>query len=233
MVDLSLHGASPGVHDRQTGVAGSFERLLSNLDMLTQQKQRFRLNLVLTAWNEHEIKQMFPLAHSYGIPLNVSMTISPRDNGGTKPLSIVPSETAISETIGLLHAQAAGSERREGASENGFVDCDIAPEKPPKQCGSASSTLAVDPFGNILPCVQWRLRAGSLHEQSIKEIWDSSELLQKVRGITRQVRMMTEKQWPESHGGAYCPGLAKALTGSPFQEYDQAAVMRKAMKRIQ
>ncbi len=54
-----------------------FKRLLGNLDTLTALKQRFRLNATLTSWNEGEVEQMMTLAHGYGIPLNISMTLTP------------------------------------------------------------------------------------------------------------------------------------------------------------
>ena len=231
MIDISLHGASAAVHERQTRVVGSFALLLNNLDSLAHQKQRFRLNSVLTSWNEHEAEQMFALAHTYDMPLNMNMTISPCDNGTTNPLSIIPSDAAILKTIRLLDLQAEEMVRRKGSGQRGIIDCDAASENEKKQCGSASATLAVDPFGNVLPCVQWRESAGSLHEQSLKVIWESSELLQKVRAITQQGNVMIKQKWSQLNGAGYCPALANILTGDPLQEDSQTVRLMTTLNK--
>src|SRR5579864_8879733 len=51
----ALRGATAAVHDRQTRVAGSFERLLANLRELRRLGLRVKINSTLTAWNEHEV----------------------------------------------------------------------------------------------------------------------------------------------------------------------------------
>ncbi len=38
-------------------------------------------------------------------------------------------------------------------------------------CGTASANVVLDPFGNVLPCVQWRRPLGNVREQSLEEIW--------------------------------------------------------------
>ncbi|MBP7685928.1 MAG: radical SAM protein, partial [Deltaproteobacteria bacterium] len=59
IVEVSLHGASAGVHDRQTRVDGSFERLLGNLRELRDLGIRLKVNSTLTRYNEHELDDMF------------------------------------------------------------------------------------------------------------------------------------------------------------------------------
>ena len=224
MIDISLHGASAAVHDRQTQVAGSFDRLQENLESLVNLKQGFRLNATLTAWNEHEIKEMFDLAHSYDVPLNMSMTISGRDDGSREPLTIIPSEPGMLSAFQLLRKQA-GQMGNDEEVHHTLLDCDQESDSEQKLCGSASSTLTIDPFGNVLPCVQWRETAGSLHEESVRGIWKSSELLQQVRSV------LLRKNFSKQEGAGHCPALAKILTGNPLQVYPQAVTLKKAIEK--
>src|SRR5437867_1945742 len=49
-------------------------------------------------------------------------------------------------------------------------------------CGTGRSALAIDPYGNIYPCVQWRRKAGNIKElKSLKEMWHTSPVLIEVR----------------------------------------------------
>ena len=61
VVEISLHGASAETHDRQTRVPGSFERLVRNIGHATTAGLRCNAVSTPTAWNEHEIDDMFAL----------------------------------------------------------------------------------------------------------------------------------------------------------------------------
>ncbi len=229
MVDISLHGATGAVHDRQTGVSGSFERLLKNLHFMQEQGLRFRLNSALTRWNEDEIGAMFSLAHGFDIPLNISMSITPRDSGDMEPLSIIPEKEAVIRTMQLLKDQAVKwAEKDETVDEKKFIDCEseVTEKDTGKVCGSGSSTVTVDPYGNVLPCVQWREPAGNLHQQSIKEIWLHAHLLREVREITSQAKEKMLEKWPELDGAGYCPAVARLITGNPLEEDAQSVNLK-------
>ena len=82
-VEVSLHGATPIVHDRQTRVDGSFSRLVRNIVAARDAGLRCQLVSTPTAWNEHQIEDMYALSDSLGIPLRFQGPVAPRDNGDT------------------------------------------------------------------------------------------------------------------------------------------------------
>ena len=91
------------------------------------------------------------------------------------------------------------------------------PTPPRKHCGAGSSGIAVDPYGNVYPCVQWRRPVGNLHRQPIHDIWRSSRGLAEVRELTTAAKGVVEAY---GAGGAFlnfCPGNAAALTGDPLR----------------
>ena len=101
LLEISLHGASAPVHDRQTRVAGSFERLMCNLDAIRAAGLRVQLNSVLTAWNQDELERMFELADRLDLPLQFDSRVTPRDDGDTAPFSIAPSPDAMHRLLRL------------------------------------------------------------------------------------------------------------------------------------
>jgi MoaA/NifB/PqqE/SkfB family radical SAM enzyme len=201
VIELSLHGASASTHDRQTGVEGSFQRLLSNLEEMAALGIRFKIGSTLTRWNEGEIEEMFALAERLGAPLTFDPDVTPRDNGDFSPLSIA--------------ATPAGRRRlfEHGSDEVVVRQADAElPVESEKHCGAGSSGVAVDPFGNVYPCVQWRRPVGNLHERSIREIWSGNAALEEVRRLSKEVK----RSLPAGAIAMFCPGSAEGLTGSPL-----------------
>jgi len=224
-VDISLHGACAATHDRQTQVPGSFARLMENLPELGRLGLRPQLNAAMTRWNEDEIEAMLGLADSLGLPLAINPTVSPKDNGDQSPLDIAPSLPGRARLFRLLaerseqaasrdHAAASGEASRQGDIE--------VPAAVGKNCGAGVSGVTIDPYGNVLPCVQWRRPLGNRHTQSIAAIWSGSAALGAVREINTAASRMVEALGPRGRLMAFCPGLAELLTGDPLAVYDGA-----------
>jgi len=202
VVEVSLHGASAGTHDRQTRVAGSFERLLANFEEMSAEGLRFKINSTLTRWNESEIEGMFALAERFGAPLTVDPDVTPRDDGDLSPLDL----SATPEGLRRLFSYGRTDDVvRQGDAELPTVDSK-------KHCGAGSSGIAVDPFGNVYPCVQWRRPVGNLHQRSIRDIWSGNAKLEEVRRLSEEVKRNLARGGP----GMFCPGTAEGLTGSPI-----------------
>jgi MoaA/NifB/PqqE/SkfB family radical SAM enzyme len=221
VIEISLHGASAAVHDRQTRVPGSFERLVANLREAREAGLRIKLNSTLTAWNEAEIEGMFALAESLGLPLNVDPEVTPRDDGSREPQSIAASLEGIRRLYSFQDRRAASLP---------LADEPPQPAPPPtrKHCGAGSSGLAIDPFGNVYPCVQWRRPVGNLHERSIREIWTGSPALSEVRALTVAVKERLQRE-PAAGFLNFCPGNAESATGSPLAIYPAAALRRRVL----
>jgi MoaA/NifB/PqqE/SkfB family radical SAM enzyme len=162
---------------------------------------RFKINTTLTRWNEHEIEEMFAIAERLGAPLTVDPDVTPRDDGDLTPLEI--------------GATPEGRRRLFSYGKDAHLAQHGEPEAPPaptsKHCGAGSSAIAVDPFGNVYPCVQWRRPVGNLHRRSIREIWRGNAGLEEVRRLSEEVK----KSLPGG-AGMFCPGTAEGLTGSPL-----------------
>jgi MoaA/NifB/PqqE/SkfB family radical SAM enzyme len=234
VVELSLHGATAPTHDRQTRVPGSFDRLLENIGEAREAGLRLQINSTLTGWNEHELTQMIALVESLGIRMQIDPEVSPKDDGDSEPLSIRASREAVQQ---LFRLQAEQGERAASTGAGlGVVreGDDLLPEATPasrssKHCAAGSATIAVDPFGSVFPCVQWRRAVGNLHEHSIETIWGGAPELDEVRRTTEEVKAMIQ-----SGGGAralmsFCPGAAESQTGSPLGLYPAAAA-RKGLR---
>jgi MoaA/NifB/PqqE/SkfB family radical SAM enzyme len=214
IVEVSLHGACAATHDRQTRVPGSFDRLLSNLAEMKSLGLRVKINSTLTLWNETEVEQMFAIADSLGMLLRFDPAVTPRDDGDEEPLNVAPTPEGVR---GLFRAQfersrALGETMPDPARS--AEDIDLV-EVEGKHCGAGSAAIAIDPFGNVYPCVAWRVPVGNVHEQSLRSIWDGSEALKVVRSEVVEVRNALDREGPVGSFMSFCPGLALRQTGRP------------------
>ncbi|HYL06063.1 MAG TPA: radical SAM protein [Thermoanaerobaculia bacterium] len=233
LIEVSLHGATAATHDRQTREAGSFERLLANLDEMRSLGLRVKLNSTMTAWNEHETADMMALADALALPLQIDPEVTPRDDGDREPQSISPSRAGVRRLFELLAERAAAARVQLAAAAAPvqaarLADDGLAPAAAAKHCGAGSSGIAVDPFGNVYPCVQWRRAVGNLHERSIRDIWASSAGLADVRALTVEAKKMVDGFGPAGQLLNFCPGNAAAWSGDALQVYPDA-LSRMAM----
>lgn len=212
VVEVSLHGATAATHDRQTRVPGSFTRLIENL-RAARGRLRLQLNAPLTAWNEDEVEDMLALARALELPLRVDPEVTPKDNGSLEPLTIAPSAQGLARFMkATLVAGGQGGE----APPRAETPCAVEGEK---HCGAGSASILVDPWGDVLPCVQWRRVMGNVRARPIAQIW-SSGVFDDVR------RSLVDVKSALAGEADHCPGIAQALTGSLTGVSAQAARRR-------
>lgn len=224
MVEISLHGATAEVHDRQTRVPGSFDRLMENLHELRTLGLRVKLNSTLTRWNENDFEDMFDLADSFGVRLSMSPTVTPRDDGDQSPLTIAPAAIAVTRLYRFLDERVPDSEAVES--------CNGEPSLK-KNCGAGASGIAVDPYGNVYPCVQWRRSVGNLHEISIREIWAGSAELEEIRQLNMAAKTQLLDLGEAAQGMSHCLGISEEKTGDPLALDPQAAEHARLLRGVQ
>ncbi|HEV7765514.1 MAG TPA: radical SAM protein [Thermoanaerobaculia bacterium] len=207
VIEVSLHGATAVTHDKQTRVPGSFVRLVENLHEMNTLGMRVKINSTLTLWNETETAEMYALADSIGLPLRFDLQVSPRDDGDRTPLNVSPTDAGIRDLMRIEDARMA---QFASTMPEPVISAE-APEPSAKHCGAGSAAIAIDPYGNIYPCVQWRRAVANLHERSVSEIWGHA--FDGIRAETEDAKKVVTAH-PRGKWLNFCPGLAEVLTGS-------------------
>jgi MoaA/NifB/PqqE/SkfB family radical SAM enzyme len=199
-VEMSLHGASPDVHERATGRPGSFAAMFSGFERLRRRGAPLLLKTPLTNLNEHEMDGMVALAQGLGVPLRIDPMLTPRDDGDRGPLAFSASPSAVQRLMARLAAigRVPSARRVEGGTN----------------CGLGRVTLAVDPEGNVYPCVQWRHTSlGNVRTTRLRELWRSSPERREAAAVaTRANEVLLEMGGPVSRF-PFCPALAMQRTG--------------------
>ena len=178
VVEISLHGATAETHDRQTRVPGSFERLVRNIGNATTAGLRCNMVSTPTAWNEHEIDDMFALSDLLAVPLRFQGPVAPRDNGDLEPLVIQPTKLVWAKIEQGLAARRTKAAPADAVVSNNKTDFNSEPKA---TCSVGVAGADIDPYGNVQACMHLQRSAGSLHEQSIAQIWNNSPLFLEAR----------------------------------------------------
>jgi MoaA/NifB/PqqE/SkfB family radical SAM enzyme len=202
-VELSLHGATAATHERATRSPGSFEATLRGVERLRDRRVPLLVKSLITHLNEHELDRMIALVEGLGVQHQVDATVTPRDDGDEGPLRY----RASSEAIALMYRRTAEKGRlpTTGRQEGGV------------NCGLGRTTLAVDPEGEVYPCLQWRRSSlGNVRESRLRDLWHGSSVREDAAGLARAANAAMLAEGGVLTSFPFCPALAQQRTGDPL-----------------
>ncbi|RLE25431.1 MAG: hypothetical protein DRJ65_07780 [Acidobacteria bacterium] len=203
-VELSIHGAGPEIHDRTTGVDGSYSTLRRAIDLLRERNIEVALRMPLSTINQSEFVRVIEHSRKEAIPLLVDPMITVKDNRDRAPLRFQADGEAVRSLFGLLAetGDVPTTDRRLG---------DI-------NCGLGSITLAVDPAGWVFPCLQWRHSSmGNIREQGLKTIWEESPVRSEATDVARKANDHLVGLGGSPASYPFCPAEAILREGDPIR----------------
>ncbi|HUL77992.1 MAG TPA: radical SAM protein [Vicinamibacteria bacterium] len=218
-VEMSLHGARASTHDRTTATPGSFDALFRGMDRLLARQVAVVLKTPLTRLNEAEMDDVERVAKGRGVAWRVDPVLTPRDDGDTGPLAYRASAGAVARLYARLNT--LGRRPREERAKGGT------------NCGLGRTTIAIDPEGDVFPCLQWRRAPlGNVRETPLPELWRDSE----ERAFAASVSGRANDRLLEAGGALaafpFCPALALQRTGDPLRpdasHREQAEIAERA-----
>ena len=218
-VELSLHGATPATHDRATATPGSFEAMLRGVDRLLARGATVVLKTPLTRLNEHELEAMATLVADRGVPYRVDPTITPRDDGDPAPLAYRASAAAVGRLFEKLASLGQLPHETRGA---GGINC-----------GLGRTTLAIDPEGDVFPCLQWRKAPlGNVRQRRLRELWPTSPARAEAAGVAQAANDRLVASGGALASFPFCPALALQRTGDPLVPDASHVAQAEAADRV-
>ena len=213
-IEISLHGGTAETHEKLTCVPGSFQKVVNAVKYLRAESNKVNLKVPVTCNNQEEVLLMDRLAQDLDATIIFDTVITPRDDGDKEPVSLMSTD----DFLARFWSEDAYRHARKEDVPRPRVD---APGE--AICGTGRSSLAIDPYGNIYPCVQLRRKAGTIKElKTLRDMWKSSPVLIEVRQKAVEV---AEKLKVEKNGGqcGFCMGVAELQTGDLTAIYPQVA----------
>lgn len=195
-VDVSIYGADPSTHDRFTGMDGSFAAAYRALELLRENEVPVLLKVTVGDFNLAQVEDMAAMADGLGIKAVFSSLIFPRNDRDPAPTALrlddaglerfIRFETAyMLENLGEIMGVETGELNYEDLA--GYMrKCAIDPVQVEgesrRYCGGGSTVFAINPYGDVYPCVAFPLIVGNVLKDNFSDLWKNSPELMRLRG---------------------------------------------------
>ncbi|MFH2137111.1 MAG: radical SAM protein [Candidatus Omnitrophota bacterium] len=215
-VGISIQGINAQTHDRITGNPGSFAKALSAVKILKQAKVPVGIKTTLMKTNFSEYKEIMELADNLGVTYVIDPVVSPRDDGSKDVLSCRLSDGQLEEFY------------REQFSKIDSVSAEVNNED---ICEAGKIFGSISVLGDVYPCIQIPLKCGNVFQQEFKEIWDNSDILNKMRTV-KLCDIEECATCKIAYGCTRCPGLAYLEDGDLFGPSSVACMNARIYEKI-
>ena len=164
-VDISLLGATEATFDAVAGSRRTLSRVLRGVRLLQERGVRVKLNTLLLDLNLAEREAMLDLALELGVYYEQVFKISAADDGCDK----------------------AGHHQLSRQQMTSVFTDDQTPFQPlmltaqSRTCQVGLSSCLISPYGEIYPCNELRISAGSIRRQAFADIWATAPIFQELR----------------------------------------------------
>lgn len=212
---VSLHGATPDIHDSFTGVIGSFAETVQNIRRAIDAGLNVATSTIITRANYFTIDKIIAFTSGLGIECAFFARYIPVQNN-----DITPIDEQLKQAINIVE-----SHRTHGAKVQ-FSVCipQCFASSSSEGCLAGVTYCVIDPWGNVRPCTHSPMICGNLLEQSIEEIWHGAEMQQWRNMIPTQCHNCLE--FSKCHGGCRAAAMLACqekdpLIGKPILEKTQ------------
>jgi radical SAM protein with 4Fe4S-binding SPASM domain len=214
---ISLDGADAKIND-SIRPKGTFERVMRNLSLI-KKEERFEIIIMFTLLkrNFKSLLSLFKLCQDLGVDGLIIERFIPLGRG-KEIMGDVLNKEEWKEMIGIL----LNFIPTEGGNQS-FLPYQAfqirfdgkEPELLGAPCVIGRDGMCVMPNGDIFPCRRFPVSIGNLLSDSLKTIWEKSELLEKLRRKENLKGKCGRCEIKECRG---CRSLALSLTGDYLGE---------------
>jgi radical SAM protein with 4Fe4S-binding SPASM domain len=212
-VQVSIEGPRK-IHDRIRG-NGSFIRALKGVRHLLNSGIRVTLNVTLSEMNADYVQELVSLAASEGVHHLGFSRLVPCGRGRQLLHKMMDKQKVKEIYQSLLSVQVDGLEIVTGDpvasqmdlkanSDMGYTAC--------AGCAAGISGLTLRPDGTINPCRRLDIPIGNIRNDSLREVWAASEVLNSLRDKSKyKGKCGTCSRWAVCRG---CRAIAYAYSAS-------------------
>jgi len=215
-IKISLDGGDAETNDsiRQKE---TFDKVMQNLPLI-KETERFEILFMFTAMkrNLRSLPSLFRLCQDISIDGLIIERFIPLGRG-RESLHEVLSKEEWKEMIGMLSDFISTEEEHSFFPYQAF-QVSFGGEEPEllgAPCVIGVDGLCVMPEGSVFPCRRFPISIGNLLETPLKQIWDESEILEKLRRKENLKGKCGSCGIDDCRG---CRSLALALTGDYLEE---------------
>jgi MoaA/NifB/PqqE/SkfB family radical SAM enzyme len=217
-IGVSLLGATACTHDNLARVKGSYEKTIQGIKNCLELELPVHLKCTLMKENIGEYKDVMELAKSLGIVYMIDPVVTPRDDRDVKNLKHRLDDKLLEEFY-MDYFESNPAEE----------EVTLIPKTKGLPCDAGTSFGSISAEGHIYPCVQLPKKVGNVFETTIKEVWNNSDTLYKIRNIKKDEFSSCSNCSGECN---HCAGLAYLETGDMFGPSSTGCLTGKLYKKF-
>jgi radical SAM protein with 4Fe4S-binding SPASM domain len=186
VMQISIYSMDANEHDHITGMTGSLSQSLAAIDKLMAANIPLQISCPVMMTNYRSYPAVLKWANDKGLKAYTDYILVARSDQTTDNLKERLGEPELRPLITAIvkHDTDYQDETDTRAQE---VRKSMTNTRDPNAqvCGVGRSTLCLSSSGRYYPCSSWRgMEVGSAITTSLRDVWDNSEELKQVRGIT-------------------------------------------------
>lgn len=181
--EISFYGL-PALHDSVTGRKDSFKRSLAAARLLKKSGLAVKIKAPLMKINAGQAVWLKKLAKNEGFDISFDPVITAANDGDVSALPLRLTGPQLTKVVKLL-APNLSSRIPAPSSSLPYFHPSSLPHPHPLSfdflCGAGRNVCAVDPVGNLYPCLQLPVKLGNLTRRRFADIWRNSAWLKRWR----------------------------------------------------
>ena len=249
-VSISLDGADAETHDRFRGMPGAFDRALEGAGHLRREGVSLQFNTTVSQHNAEQLSRVMDLAERMGadalhlfllVPVGCGLEIADEQQVPAEDYERILNwfydqsrrtrmelkATCAPHYYRIIRQRAREEGRKVTPKADGMAAMT-------RGCLAGSGVCFLSHKGEVFPCGYLPVRAGSIREQGIEEIWNSAQVFKEMRDPGLLEGRCGLCEYRMVCGG--CRARAFGQTGNylgeePFCLYEPPAGARKKASR--
>lgn len=180
-VQISLDGADNTTHDFLRHRKGSFDESVNAINFLKENGIEPSISFVLNKLNYEQYPDVILLAEQLDLQLRIAPVVP--IGRGKENSDYLLTNKQITEFLKYTHR-----------ANDGKLSARIMPRE---RC-SITTSPAIDPFGNIYPCMHMKFsefKLGNIRSDKLKIIWDNSPVVKELQDYNKHKNSDCKSCW--------------------------------------
>ena len=178
LIQVSLYSLIPEVHDKITGLKGSFNKTFNNIKLCIENDIPIQINCPVLSINKNDYQAVQEWGFQQGIKVNVDFNILAQTDNKKTNLNYILNQQEIKDTYKFFI-------KDNNIDLKSFFNFNNNVNFNEPTCEAAKDELFITATGTVKPCSVWAKEIGDLKQISLKDIYYNSKETKQIRGITK------------------------------------------------
>ncbi len=217
-IEVSLYG-NKKIHESVSKMKGSFPITLKNILLAKKIGFKVKIKTPLMSINSNYISKLRKFSIKNGFAFSLDTMLTPANDGKMAPEELIVSKGELKKVF--LELIAKGDVKiNKTLSQNSNEEFPI--------CSAGFNTLGINPYGELLPCIQFPWSFGNLKKHSLKKLWTG----ERAEDFRKKILKNPDKcrGCKVSDYCSFCPGISY-ITEKKIQPYKEACLHASIMAK--